>query len=196
MPWEKSFDIEEAVDQAAKLFGAKGYEATSLADLLAAMGINKGSFYNAFGSKRGLFIRSLLKHQLDVEKAARERISEVDDPVRAITTLFEVMIAEGDPDKSGNGNFMVNTALDLPNHDEETVKTVKRGFSLIQNFFMMQIELGQKSGVIPSSVKGDVTSRSLLALLVGQCVLSRGVFDQDERLLSGQQVLKLLEVKP
>ncbi|MGB1215804.1 MAG: TetR/AcrR family transcriptional regulator, partial [Pikeienuella sp.] len=56
MPWEKSFDLDDATDKAAAVFWAKGYEATSISDLVAAMGINKGSLYNAFGDKRRLFI--------------------------------------------------------------------------------------------------------------------------------------------
>ena len=55
MPWEKTFDIDEAIDRATEVFWAKGYEATSLADLIKATGVNKGSFYNAFGSKKKLF---------------------------------------------------------------------------------------------------------------------------------------------
>ena len=44
MPWEKTFDIDDAIARATEVFWAKGYEATSLADLLQAIGINKGSF--------------------------------------------------------------------------------------------------------------------------------------------------------
>ncbi|ATB45416.1 TetR/AcrR family transcriptional regulator [Corallococcus macrosporus] len=51
----RSFDRDAALAQAMSLFWAKGYEATQLADLMAAMKINPPSFYAAFGSKEQLF---------------------------------------------------------------------------------------------------------------------------------------------
>ncbi|MEO1614161.1 MAG: helix-turn-helix domain-containing protein [Pseudomonadota bacterium] len=41
------------------LFWRQGYQATSLADLLAAMEIGRSSFYAAFTDKRSLFIECL-----------------------------------------------------------------------------------------------------------------------------------------
>jgi AcrR family transcriptional regulator len=51
----RGFDTEEALDCAMHMFWRKGYVATTLADLTAAMGINRPSFYTAFGSKESLF---------------------------------------------------------------------------------------------------------------------------------------------
>lgn len=42
-----------------RLFWQKGYEATSLTDLTAAMGIASPSLYAAFGSKEALFVEAL-----------------------------------------------------------------------------------------------------------------------------------------
>ena len=59
MPWEKSFDTEEALGKAMAAFWARGYEATSMQDLVDCMGIGRGSIYAAFGDKRRLFMRAL-----------------------------------------------------------------------------------------------------------------------------------------
>ncbi len=56
----RGFDKEQAIEQAMRLFWAQGYEATSLAQLKAAMGgLSTASFYAAFGSKEDLFREAL-----------------------------------------------------------------------------------------------------------------------------------------
>ena len=54
-----SFDREVALHQAMLLFWRHGYEATSLSDLTAAMGITAPSIYTAFGDKKRLFLEAV-----------------------------------------------------------------------------------------------------------------------------------------
>src|SRR4051794_32394754 len=54
-----SFDREAALDKAMHVFWEKGYEAASIADLTAAMGITPPSLYTAFGDKEHLFLEAI-----------------------------------------------------------------------------------------------------------------------------------------
>jgi TetR/AcrR family transcriptional repressor for divergent bdcA len=58
----RRFDPEQAVATAQRLFHARGYDGVSVADLTAALGINPPSFYAAFGSKAGLYARTLSRY--------------------------------------------------------------------------------------------------------------------------------------
>jgi TetR/AcrR family transcriptional repressor for divergent bdcA len=55
----RRFDPDQAIATAQCLFHARGYDAVSVADLTEALGINPPSFYAAFGSKAGLYARTL-----------------------------------------------------------------------------------------------------------------------------------------
>ena len=54
-----SFDRDAALHQAMLLFWRHGYEATSLSDLTAAMGVTAPSIYTAFGDKKRLFLEAV-----------------------------------------------------------------------------------------------------------------------------------------
>lgn len=58
----RAFDRDAALDQAVNLFWTKGYEATSITDLTAAMGIGAPSLYAAFRSKDALYAEALERY--------------------------------------------------------------------------------------------------------------------------------------
>ncbi|MEV7778573.1 TetR/AcrR family transcriptional regulator [Kitasatospora sp. NPDC088351] len=62
----RAFDEDEAVQAAAELFATRGYEGTSVDDLVTGLGVHRGSLYKVFGSKRGLYLTALRRH-LDQE---------------------------------------------------------------------------------------------------------------------------------
>ena len=59
MPWEKQFDVDVALERAGEAFWSHGYETTTMRDLLSAMGIHKGSFYDTYGSKKKVYLVAL-----------------------------------------------------------------------------------------------------------------------------------------
>lgn len=83
----RSFDRDQALDQAMRLFWAKGFAGASMSDLTAAMGIASPSLYAAFGSKEGLYREALERYQglygdnfwgsLERAPSAREAIETV-----------------------------------------------------------------------------------------------------------------------
>ncbi len=177
MPWEKTFDLNEATDKAITVFAKNGYEGTSLSDLIDAMGINKGSLYNAFGSKRALFNRALLRYDELNRQATLKKLEKLSDPIAALSLLFDGLIAESEKDKQNKGCLLVNTALELPNQDAEVKQMVTKAFREFEEFFKALIIKGQEQGSINTSVNADETAKSLLALVIALRVLARGTYD-------------------
>ncbi len=192
MPWEKSFDLDIALDQAVKVFWAKGYEGTSIADLVDRMGINKGSLYNAFGSKHELFTKALLKYDRDHRQKRFAKLQELDDPIKVVSTMFDILIEEGSADKERKGCLLFNTVLELPNHSQEIRETVDAIIRGIETFFIRQIKLGQQRGDIAKTLNPKETAKSLIALIVGFRILSRGAYTVKELKTVKDAALKLI----
>ncbi|GAA2998086.1 helix-turn-helix domain-containing protein [Kitasatospora albolonga] len=62
----RAFDEDETVRAAARVFTDRGFEGTSVDDLVTGLGVHRNSLYKVFGSKRGLYLAALRRH-LDEE---------------------------------------------------------------------------------------------------------------------------------
>ncbi len=91
MPRPKSFDPDAVLAKAMGVFWEKGYDAASISDLTAAMGINRFSLYDTFGDKHELYLKALDTYNRRVVEPMVERINQIDS-IDALETYFATMI--------------------------------------------------------------------------------------------------------
>lgn len=178
MPWQKQFDIDEVLDEAMQVFWARGYEATSMQELVDRTGVNRGSLYATYGDKRALFLAAM--HMYD-EKMRRKLLAKLETaygPREAIRQLLLALTADVSKTGVNRGCFLTNTALELAAHDPEVRRIVAHAQEEIEAFFARMIRKGKARGEIASHVKPLATARGLLASLLGIFVLVRSRPDQ------------------
>jgi len=93
----RSFDADAVLDTAMSLFWARGYQCTSLSDLLEATGLNKASLYEAFGDKEQLYLKALARYGSTQGTHAVELLNAEPDVAKAIEVFFRsnvVMVTE------------------------------------------------------------------------------------------------------
>ncbi len=173
MPWEKQFDPDRALRKAMETFWARGYDATSMQDLVEGMGINRGSLYATFGDKRSLFLKALKRYDAVHREAWTEALAARTTPRAAILGAFDEAIAAALDGGSRDGCLTVNTALELSPHDEEIAAFVAEALAGMEGFFRRMIEAGRKAGEIPETVAPEATASALLSLFIGLRVLAR-----------------------
>ena len=173
MPWEKRFDSEAVLDKAMQAFWSRGYEATSMQDLVDCMGINRGSLYATFGDKRSLFIQALRRYDTRERGAWVAALAAAKSPRESILAAFDGAVAAALDQGSRDGCLLVNTALELSPHDDEIAGIVAQGLAEMEAFFRGRIEAGQRAGEIPDTVEAGEAARALLGLFIGLRVLSR-----------------------
>ncbi len=192
MPWEKSFDEARAVEQAMQVFWEKGYESASIADLIERTGVNRGSLYNAFGGKRALFVKALLKYDQENRRTLLAELEALDDPTRAISQFFEHVVAETVADPYQKGCFVINTAAECAQHDVETRKIVTQGLRETEGFFRRCIEVAQARGDVANDINAADVAKGLFALLVSIRVLGRGTVDEASLRTIAQQADRMI----
>ena len=92
MPWEKQFNVDDVLDKAMRTFWSRGYEATSVQDLVECTGINRGSLYATYGDKRELFLASLRHYDQNVRQALVKGLERECGPREAIRRLFQAFV--------------------------------------------------------------------------------------------------------
>jgi len=166
------FDRDQALEAAMKLFWCQGYTATSLNQLLGAMGIGRSSFYAAFGDKRSLFIEVLRLYSKRTRQMLLDRWEEHEslDAIRCFfyDTLFEVPRA-----RAGRGCMMVNTILELADVDGELSALAARELARVEAVFEACFERAQKLGDYPSERSASDLAGYVMLVNQGLRVASR-----------------------
>jgi len=161
------FDPQLALQRAMEMFWCRGYEATSLQELLTTMAISKSSFYQAFGSKHELFERCL--------KAFRER--QVDRMTTALkhapsgkTFLRNMLLAaarEAEATEHPKGCLIMNTATEFSGRDAVVADLVGEGARQFAGVFRSAIERAQTDGEIAPDKDAEILARYVVSTMSG-----------------------------
>lgn len=168
----REFDEGEVLDAALACFWSRGYESTSMRDLIDRTGLTGASLYNAFGDKRSLFEKTLA-HYIDGSIADRIRRCEAMPPRKAIAGFLDEIVRRSLADPERKGCLLVNSAVDLAAHDAAFGRVIAAVLVRIETFFRRAVERGQAEATITRAVPAADLARHLLATLMGIRVLAR-----------------------
>ncbi|CAL9375990.1 HTH-type transcriptional repressor ComR [Actinosynnema sp. ALI-1.44] len=174
----REFDDAAVVDAAMDVFWSKGYESTSTEDLCARTGLGRGSLYNAFGSKHGLYER-VLRRYAEVGFGAQAEILGRPGPVKGRLRALMVAVIDadlGDPVK--RGCLAVNAAVDAGGTDDVVADQVLRQFSRFEAAVREAIACGQRDGEVAADVDPSVAARVFVSAYYGLRVLGKVVRDR------------------
>lgn len=195
MPRQRQYSESAVLEGAMYAFWARGYEATSMNDLVEATGINRGSIYTAFADKRALFFESLRHYDRRFRAEILNDIVRSHAPRDAITAVFEAAAASASDAEFPAGCFLINTALEVSPHDSEIQTYVNSCIREVEDFFYGRIEAAKEEGTVAESLPSRLTAQGLLGLLIGLRVLTRanadkvvvdGITFQAARMLEGR----------
>ena len=173
MPWEKNYNETDVLERAMHAFWAHGYEATSMSDLVAAMGINRGSIYAAYTNKHTLFMESLQHYDRIYRREFLARVAEEHAPKDAIIAAFDAAAAQCASNKIPDGCLLVNTVLELSPHDADVRDFVDASLREVESFFASMIKAAQRDGSVRNELNARQTAQALLGLFLGLRVLAR-----------------------
>lgn len=173
----KLFNPAEALYQVMVVFWRKGYEATSMIDLLEATGLNKSSLYGTFGGKRKLFISAFDTYRNDRRRDMR-RVLGRGHARQAIEEFFRMLFANPGTLEPARGCMSINQGVEMAPHDPEIRARVMEDFRHIEDALTRVIERGQRDGSLTSSRNGRELARLLVLAFPGLQVMARTGYGQ------------------
>ncbi len=173
MPRTKEFSETVALNQAMDVFWAKGYEATSLQDLIAAMEISKSSFYETFGSKLELFA-SVIENYTNKVASGSVALLDGEPSGRAAVEKMLRVILECSCEEVKRGCLLCNCAVEMAQRDPVSAGHMARGMKQIEDAYCRAIERGQKADGIPAEHDARALARFFVNTGIGLQVWSKG----------------------
>lgn len=186
----RTFDREDALNSAMKLFWRKGYTATSMSDLYEVMGINSPSLYAAFGSKEALYEEVLAHYE--------KRIAPL---------IWSAMLAEPDPHEAVwlwlKNSAEALTRCDLPHGCMVTLSAVasegherlgalvlhlrQRGTALLRARLVQAVEQNR----LPAGTDLDALAGLYVSIQQGMSVQARDGASREELLAVARMAMSL-----
>lgn len=166
------YDNKDVLAKAQKVFWTKGYTATSLEDILTAMGMGSGSFYNAFkGGKKELF-RKAINQRRDAFKEFETALNQSNAPLELIKDFFRSM-ARADRETHLQGCIIVNTVVEMASLDKDLEEEAVAILKEVEHLYTKAIRRAQKDGTMKNQTDPVILGRYLVTLWNGLNVTRR-----------------------
>lgn len=164
---------EQLVGSAAALFNQRGYEATSLSEVMSATGLTKGGIYRHFESKQELSLAAF-RYATDQmrERFAKALVGVKGARARLLTIIAVYAEIPSNPPVAG-GCPILNAAVESDDGDPELRDAARKVMDELQSAVQSLIRAGKCEGEFGPSTDPVSSAQVLLAQLEGAVMLSK-----------------------
>lgn len=179
MAGKKAFLPDHALKKAMDLFWERGYEGSSIEDILQWTGLGRGSLYATFGDKHSLYLAALDRYcanALEKMAAFRQQPGSLQE---VLESLFQTYIDSLLSDPARRGCFLVNAHVELAPHDPEVFKRVQSAYHDIEEMFSSLLIKAQAAGELAETCDPHQFAHFFLGTLISIRVLARARADRE-----------------
>jgi TetR/AcrR family transcriptional regulator, transcriptional repressor for nem operon len=172
----KEFIPEVALARAQDLFRRRGFEASSIDDLVKATGVGRASLYGAFGSKQALYLSALDDYCQNAPAPLLAELESADPVLPGIRAALSRMVQMQLDDPDRKGCMVVAAAIERP-HDAETSQRVAQSLARVEAAFENALRRARHAGELAPESDPVALARFLLTTMQGLRVIARATPD-------------------
>ena len=192
MPSPKKYKREEVLDRAVELFRRLGYSATSTAELVEELGMNRKSMYAEFGSKQELFEAALERYSAINLSRVLAPIEAPDANAKTIREAFLGYASASETKFRGLGCLMANTAVERAALDPGSAKFVDAYLDRLQKGFRNALENARNEGDVSATENLDDLAAHFVNSVVGISALLRAKATPEQMYAAGRGATSML----
>lgn len=164
---QREFDYSQAVARATRVFWAKGYSGTTMRDLLKAMRIGEGSFYNSMKSKKSLYLECL-KHYNDTVTRRRWEALAAEPSARAgVRKYFQAVLDDLDDPKTPNVCLMAGSLTSDVLAARDLQQYVLTEMQTLEQALVARLEAARRAGELPREFNPEVAAQVIVTFSQG-----------------------------
>lgn len=168
----KEFERDTALEKAVDLFWRKGYDGSSLAELVEEMGVGRQSAYDTFGDKYDLFRQALDAYATRAVGMLTAILTEGASPIGRIRGFLSAL-NEIAASRDGRGCLFTNSMVELGPHDARVRKIISGIWQKLEDALAANLQGAVEAGEVRATVDPRGTARLLLTVMQGALVLSK-----------------------
>ena len=168
----REFDEQATLTKIMEVFWAKGYEGTSISDLLTATGLRKGSLYAAFGDKREIYLKALALYDGTAIDHSVKLLTGEGPPEGRLSSFLDFPIDAVAQRRDRRGCFLCNASVDQALLDPETARSVQDSVARLER--ALEALLSELPYAPAGTAQRRAEARHLLAVYFGLYVLAKG----------------------
>jgi AcrR family transcriptional regulator len=188
----RSFDEEQAIDSAMRVFWEKSYEGATMADLTEATGLNRSSIHAAFGSKEGLFLKVVERYWEGPMSHIPKALAEPTLP-RVVEALIRGMVNFLSTPGNPKGCLAVHGALVCGTNGERVMQFMAEWRKTTVSMIKKRIQQAQRKGELRGEVNAADYARYIAAMMAGLVVQSLNGANRAELTRLADMALQFLE---
>ncbi len=189
MARHREFDPEVALEEAMRLFWAKGYHETSVRDLVAGTGVSHAGLYGTFGNKEEVFSAALRRYQEEVMGRLMAELMAPDASLHQVVGHFETLFKLGRDPRFSNGCMICNAAADGAEGASEAAALMAEHLETLSGAFRAALSRAKDRGEVRADLDPAAAADVLTSTQMAMALMLRGKVDYDRIVAFGRSAL-------
>lgn len=169
----RSFDRDQVLGEAVKVFWARGYDAASIEELTAALGIKRSSLYHEFGGKEALFLAAVDHYVEQLVSPCLDRLNKGRSLTTDLSDFLDAILALTGQPHGPRGCLVASVLTDAAEASPQFREKLIECLEALDATFAGRFEQARRSGDLPDGENVEALAQIFVSFSQGLTLRAR-----------------------